>query len=172
LPITDFYKAKNLRGGCLNKCKECAKIDAHVYYKQKSQDADWVEKERERGREKYSRLNYKEKYKNQSLISFLPSCYRNIERKARQMGLRKKGYELHHWNYNKLNSVFLVSAKAHKCIHRHMTFDRKSLRCYKEDGTLLKTKKQAEEYFNSILLSEGFTEKVEYVEIPYKTLAS
>lgn len=53
-----------------------------------------------------------------------------------------------------------------------MTFDRKSLRCYKEDGTLLKTKKQAEEYFNSILLSEGFTEKVEYVEIPYKTLAS
>lgn len=152
----------------LNKCKNCTKKDAHNRWIEKSKDPEWVEKERARGREKFQRLMYKEKYNQKSLHNFLPNSYRNIERKLRQHGFVKKGFEFHHWNYNILNSVFRVSRKAHKCIHRHMTFNRKDLYCYTEDGTKLTNEEQAKEYFDSILQSEGFDERVELIRIPYK----
>lgn len=153
--------------GHLNKCKDCTKAGAHNRWVEKSKDPEWMEKERARGREKFQRLGYREKYKATSLRSFLPNTYVNVERKLRQHGLVKVGFEFHHWNYHILNSVFRVSRKAHKCIHRHMTFNRDDLYCYEEDGTRLTSEKQAEDYFNSVLQKEGFDEKVVLIHIPY-----
>lgn len=155
--------------GHLNKCKDCTKKDAHNRWKEKSKDPEWIEKERARGREKFQRLGYRDKYKPTSLRNILPNAYGNVERKLRQHGFVKKGYEFHHWNYNILNSVFQVSRKAHKCLHRHLTFNRQDKYCYTEDGTRLVSERQAEDYFNSILQKEGFDEKVKLIKIPYKT---
>ena len=51
-----------------------------------------------------------------------------------------------------------------------MTFNRKDLYCYTEDGAKLTSEEQAKEYFDSILQSEGFDERVELIRITYKKM--
>lgn len=167
LPLDSFYKHPRMRDGHLNKCKDCTKTGVHNRWVEKSKDPEWVEKERSRGRDKYIRLNYRQKYEGCSLRKLLPNAYGDISRKLRKYKITKKGFEFHHWNYHLLNSVFQLSRKAHKCIHRHMTFNRDDLYCYEEDGTRLTSEKQAEDYFNSVLQKEGFDEKVVLIHIPY-----
>ncbi len=59
-PIENFYAHRMMSDGRLNKCKACTKADTKHRYNLLRKDDDWVNKERERGREKYKRLNYKE----------------------------------------------------------------------------------------------------------------
>ena len=49
--------------GHLNKCKDCTKSDVKERFLVNSERPEWLERERERGREKYYRLGYREKYK-------------------------------------------------------------------------------------------------------------
>jgi hypothetical protein len=58
--LDQFYKHPQMGDGHLNKCKECNKKDVRENYEIKASDPLWMEKERERGREKYQRLEYKD----------------------------------------------------------------------------------------------------------------
>lgn len=55
-PLDSFYKHKGLSGGLLNKCKDCTKLDTKNRADKLKKNPEWVESERDRGREKYHRL--------------------------------------------------------------------------------------------------------------------
>ena len=55
----DFYKQPGVKDGLSARCKECCKKDSAENLKIKMQDPDFAEKEKNRHREKYHRLDYK-----------------------------------------------------------------------------------------------------------------
>jgi len=63
LRLSEFYKHPQMGDGHLNKCKSCTKRDTDARYKRLIQDKVFLESERARGREKYHRLGYLEKYR-------------------------------------------------------------------------------------------------------------
>ena len=134
-PLFDFYKHPKMADGHLGKCKECTKNDVKEKYEKNIQSIEYVEKERARGREKYARLGYKDiqvraHYENSDTSRFLKS-----------KGINTKGCEIHHWDYNLKNDVFIVPKRAHKLIHKYILFDQESKQFF-NDGTLLDTKKK------------------------------
>ena len=50
--MSEYYKHAQMGDGHLNKCKECTKKDSNERFKIKSLDINFIEKERDRGREK------------------------------------------------------------------------------------------------------------------------
>lgn len=162
-PLTEFYRHSQMGDGHLNKCKQCTKKDVHNRYAELSKDEEWVEKERARGREKFKRLGYKySSFKNTREL-----CHENgnIAKYLRGRGYDTRGKEAHHWNYNKPFSVFLLSRRAHKRIHQHLTVNRDDKFCYTEYGVRLESAEQAREYFSQILLADGISENMEYIEL-------
>lgn len=158
-PLSEFYKHPMMGDGHLNKCKECTKRDVHKDYLRKSEDPVWVEKERARGREKFKRLGYKYKFK---MIRSINPLEAGISKRARRRGYDTKGKELHHWNYNKPFSVFLVPRKIHKLLHRHLIVNYNDKFCYTENKERLQTVEQAEKYFNEVISKAGLS----YVVLP------
>ena len=162
LPLDEFYKHPRMKDGHLNKCKECTKIDVKRDYDRKSTDEEWVEKERERGREKYHRLGYGNKF---SKTSMLCPITKTISSKLRRRGYNTKGMEAHHWNYNYPFSVFLLSKRAHRRLHQHMVVNYNDKMCYTEFGEPLYDEQHAASYFQMVLDTYGMKEDLNVINL-------
>lgn len=140
-PLSEFYKHPRMSDGHLNKCKDCAKDDTKMDYRKKQADPLFMEKEKNRSKEKYYRLNYKERYSKKKK-AYHGGKYSNTRRDL------KIPPELtgHHWNYNFIDDVILLKRKFHRYLHRYIRIDQDTL-CYRTiNGTLLLTKKDHIEY--------------------------
>lgn len=161
-PVSEFYIHPRMKDGHLNKCISCTKIDVKNRYNILSKDNEWMDKERERGREKFKRLGYAGKFK--SIRSICP-YEASISAKLRRRGYDTKGKEAHHWNYNMPNSIFLISKKSHRKIHKSITVNYDDKYCYTSDGKKIETVDEAIEIFSSILKKHGIEEKLELITI-------
>lgn len=151
---SDFYYGQK-------KCKECVKLNVREREKNLRQDKDWYEKEKTRHREKYHRLNYKEKHKpspenKKKVIERYklkyPEKY-SAKCKTSEMKPIIKGNELHHWNYNKefAKDIIELSKLDHAKIHRFIKYDKKTFMYKDLNGVLLDTKEKHLELINKVI---------------------
>ena len=125
------------------------KKDVSQNYGIKSKDESWVEKERNRGREKYHRLNYKNKQFKKTKKDF--SGINNTRRSLKYRNYSIDGKEAHHWNYNKPRSIILLSPKAHHRIHKYVKANREDKYLYTLDGLRLDTEEKTLKFYKEIL---------------------
>lgn len=119
-----FYKHSQMKDGHVNKCKECNKNDVRNNYKENSKDILFYEKERQRTRERYHRLNYKEKQKEWNLDKPWKnySRYKGLRRKYKDL---PKTFHLHHWNYNHefIEDIIIMNKFSHRQAHNIIKLD-------------------------------------------------
>ena len=154
--LSKFYEHKKMKDGHLNKCIDCCKDQSNIRTKEKSKDATWKDQEKKRSREKYHRLNYKEKhpYKyNQSTKKWRDKF---PEKYAAEVAVQRvkcdEGFEKHHWSYKKEHqkSILILSIEEHNFHHRHIIYDQEQQMYRTKEGILLDNIDSYLEYINSI----------------------
>ena len=139
-----FYKHPKTKDGFVNSCIECSlKLNTDNYYRKKLLQEGFAEKERLRSKEKYYRLNYKEKLIERNKNKH--SKYFNLRRKLK---ITSKETECHHWNYNYnyIEDVFLLNRLEHRKCHTFLKLIKDKLIFMGNNGELLDTKDKHKEY--------------------------
>lgn len=143
-PISEFYTHPKMLDGHLNVCKDCVKKTERERYNKNTEKEGFYEKERIRGREKYRRL-----YAGKT-ISHIHKENSNTRRRFASRGIDISGKELHHWNYNEKDAVFLLTPRQHKKVHKYLTFD-ESTNLFRIEGKLIDTMEKHREVLMKIL---------------------
>jgi hypothetical protein len=148
--IDDFYKHKETSDKRLGKCKECTKTDSKNQTCINTSTPEGLEKERERHREKYKRLNYlaSQELWDKDKPWKKTSTYKGL---SKRLNL-EKGYEAHHWSYSdeSLSDIFVLKCSPHKVLHTHLKLDIERRLFYLADGTYLDSKEKHVEFINSL----------------------
>lgn len=152
-PLSDFYVHKQMGDGFLNKCKSCTKEYIKDRGKKLRSDSSYIEKERERGRNKYKRLYAKEpriyvgnyqdnhyaKYPEKKIIRSL----------AQHIKKPFENAEGHHWSYNTEHAIDVIwlEKNMHRRIHKFIIYDQERMMYRRYDtNELLDTKTDHENF--------------------------
>tara|TARA_R110001632_G_scaffold67337_1_gene158170 strand:+ start:127 stop:660 length:534 start_codon:yes stop_codon:yes gene_type:complete len=153
LSIDKFYKSKGYKGGYTKRCKKCIKNKAREREVILLSTKEGFEKEKKRHRDKYYRLNYKNKHKTSpEKAKEYARKYKekypekiNAKNKTSILKPKIKGNHLHHWSYNKehVKDVIELTVNEHNKAHRFIIYDQERMMYRKCDNMeLLDTKEK------------------------------